>query len=405
MIMRVIAGIIGVALLAVLARSLARDLLVPRPASSILTRSTRTVLQGATSIIARTGWEYSRQHRVLSGLGPMVVLGVLFGAAAGFLVAYALIIYAVAGVGPTEAFLQAGSALMTLGIVQVDDPAQIAVTLLAAFTGMVIIAMLVGYLLLLFTAYNSREAGVTKSTMWAGEPPWGPELICRRHLSHSGPMKPLEEGWIDWVCQLRVSHTMYPPLTYFRSAGFLRDWVCTLIARLDAATLEIAIVSERNPGDLSALLAEGAQTFSVLRHLVENSARLRASDASDHFPELTAEVLDPRSSALYRAIRADGNRAALHRMRVPDATSELVTRAEFDRACDMMAAAGVPLRPDRDAGWERFQGLRQGYESNAYRVAERVHAVPAPWTGPRRRPMDTIWPTPAVEFLPDSSQQ
>ena len=62
-------------------------------------------------------------------------------------------------------------------------------------------------------------------------------------------------------------------------------------------------------------------------------------------------------------------------------------------------AAGIEVQTDLDAGWERFRELRGQYEENAYVIAERIHAVPAPWTGERRVPVPTVWPTVAVVLL------
>ncbi len=402
MTIRVIAGVLGIVILALIGRALLLELLVPRPTTSVLTHLIRVTTQAMISLTVRVVHQYPAQHRYLTGLGPMIVVGTLFVAVMGFLVGFALVIYALDGGSATQALLQAGSALLTLGIVQVVDPGQVLVTLVAAFTGMVIIAVLVGYLLLLFTAYNAREAGVTKSAMWAGEPAWGPELLCRRALAGNGPLDPQADGWIDWVCELRVGQTTYPVLAYFRSAGPLRGWPTTLVARLDAACLELAIVRHKHPGDLSALLAEGVQTMAVLRHNLTRRRRGSDGGSTVAWPPLRAAGMKRPGEALYRAIRTDGQGST----RFPDHPADrvsILSREEFDRAVELLQAAGIELRDDRDGGWERFRELRGQYEDNAYVIAERVHAVPAPWTGARRVALPTIWPTVAVELLDDAA--
>lgn len=400
MMLRVLAALAGVAILAVVGRALLLELLVPRPSRSILTRMTQWGTQGAISLVARWVPDYFTQHRILTGLGPVTVFATLFIAVLGFLVAFSLLIFAFDGGAMSDALLQAGSALMTLGIVQVSDPAQVAVTLVAAFTGMVIIAVLVGYLLMLFTAYNSRESGVTKSTMWAGEPAWGPELLCRRALGAEGRLDPQVDGWLDWVCELRVWHTTYPVLAYFRSAGPLRGWVTTLVARLDAACLELALVRHIKTGDLSALLAEGVQTMEVLRRSLTKVPMTADRSGHSPTPHLRRDGLMRPGDALYRAIRADGRRSTRYRIaEPPNGGMSTLTRADFEHVVSLLQAAGLDLQDDIDRAWDHFRRLRGQYEANAYVIAYRTHAVPAPWTGPRRGSLQTIWPTASVELL------
>lgn len=400
MTMRVIAGVVGIVILALIGRALLLELLVPRPTSSVLTHLIRVTTQAMISLTVKVVHSYPAQHRYLTGLGPMIVVGTLFIAVMGFLIGFALVIYALDGSDATQALLQSGSALLTLGIVQVVDPGQVAVTLAAAFTGMVLIAVLVGYLLLLFTAYNAREAGITQSTMWAGEPAWGPELLCRRALAGKGPLDPQAEGWIDWVCELRVGQTTYPVLAYFRSSGPWRGWPMTLISRLDAACLELAVARHKNAGDLSALLAEGVQTMAVMRQNLTRRRRIPTAGAADMWPPLSSAGLKRPGEALYRAIRTDGQRST----RYPAQTTALLSalpQQDFVQAVALLRAAGIELRDDLDAAWERFRELRGQYEDNAYIIAERIHAAPAPWTGTRRVPVPTVWPTIAVELLID----
>ncbi len=400
MALRWVAGVVGVLLVLAIARALISDLLVPRPANSALTKGIRLLVQGLISLVAATNWPYRRQHRLLSPVGPLVVIITLFIAVIGFLIGFSLLLYGLTGESVEQVVTAAGSGLLTLGMTHVADPGQIVVTYLAAFTGMVIIAVLIGYLLVLLTSYQAREAGVVKSTVWAGEPAWGPELLCRRRLGGAGAMDPLAEGWIDWVCQLRVAHTLYPTLVYFRSSGNMRGWVTTLLARMDAACLELAVATDSRDGNLTALIAEGVQTLRVMRILVEPTRSLSESEVVvPDFQEPNAG--HPRAEALYRAIRMDGDRA-----RQTDPRNRLeerctLTRDQFDEATELLAAVGVPLVADREAAWRFFQRIRSQYEEDAYRVAERIHSAPAPWSGPRRGDLPTVWPTKSARILAD----
>ncbi|HEY2888296.1 MAG TPA: hypothetical protein VGJ17_06750, partial [Candidatus Limnocylindrales bacterium] len=63
-----------------------------------------------------------------------------------------------------------------------------------------------------------------------------------------------------------------------------------------------------------------------------------------------------------------------------------VTRAEFDAAVDELAAAGLPLRADRDQAWRDFAGWRVNYEDALLRLSVIVVAPEARWNEVARRP-------------------
>jgi hypothetical protein len=60
-----------------------------------------------------------------------------------------------------------------------------------------------------------------------------------------------------------------------------------------------------------------------------------------------------------------------------------ITRPEFDAALDKLAAAGVPLKADRDAAWQDFGGWRVNYDSTLHSLADLVMAPEAPWSSDR----------------------
>ena len=140
----------------------------------------------------------------------------------------------------------------------VADPGQIVVTYLAAFTGMVIIAVLIGYLLVLLTSYQAREAG--SSSRQSGR--------ASRHGGRNSCAVGASGAPVRWTRSRRdgstgsancASHTLYPTLVYFRSSGNMRGWVTTLLARMDAACLELAVATDSRDGNLTALIAEGCR--------------------------------------------------------------------------------------------------------------------------------------------------
>jgi hypothetical protein len=60
-----------------------------------------------------------------------------------------------------------------------------------------------------------------------------------------------------------------------------------------------------------------------------------------------------------------------------------IAHTEFDMACDQLATAGVPLRPDRDQAWQDFAGWRVNYDRVLLALANLTMAPYAPWSSDR----------------------
>ena len=69
-----------------------------------------------------------------------------------------------------------------------------------------------------------------------------------------------------------------------------------------------------------------------------------------------------------------------------------VTYDQFLEAYDRMREVDFPIEREPDAAWPHFVGWRINYEQAAYGIAAAVDAVPALWSGPRRRPVEPIPP-------------
>jgi hypothetical protein len=60
--------------------------------------------------------------------------------------------------------------------------------------------------------------------------------------------------------------------------------------------------------------------------------------------------------------------------------------AEFLQGIDMLRFSGYPMERTPEEAWPHFRGWRINYEATVYALAYQIDAVPAPWSGPRRRP-------------------
>jgi hypothetical protein len=60
-----------------------------------------------------------------------------------------------------------------------------------------------------------------------------------------------------------------------------------------------------------------------------------------------------------------------------------LTYDEFAQAVDMLEKTGFAMERTAEEAWPNFRGWRVNYEEVTYRLADRVTAPPAPWSGPR----------------------
>jgi hypothetical protein len=414
---------VGTALLVVTAISIFRTMVIPRTTPSfvyvLVLRATDSVFNGA----ARALRGYSARDRLLAWSGPTGVMVALITWLVLFLAAYALMILGISDATFLDSLEQAGSALLTLGLLG-DPSSATVVDFIAALTGPAVIALLIGFLPTLYQSYLTREARVLLSSEHSGSPAWGPEILARVHLlGVSDSLPSTFDNWINWCAQTRLSQTLYPALNRFRSPVSRRNWITSLLAHLDAAAISTAALTKTAEPRAANFLEQGTQALLALCATeveIDDVVRLRGRNR--RFRNMFAVFgvgttvdsgkterpgvsmgLSPETSAVARAITIDslqGRTCDAHQVFVHDRhVGTSVTRAEFGEALDYLRRVGLePVRTDDDA-YDIFSRIRGRYEPAAYRLTERFTAPPAPWSGVRRPPLPTIWPALAGDEL------
>ena len=168
-----------------------------------------------------------------------------------------------------------GSSLTTLGFDAPEGAAPTAIVFAAAASGLAVVALLIGYLPVLYAAFNRRETLVTMLEALAANPAWGPELLARQALIDNVSYLPeLYERWTEWAADISESHANYRALIYFRSPDPAGSWLLSLLAVLDAAALQLALCPESAPSQARPLLRVG---YIAMRKLAK-SLRLPAPD-------------------------------------------------------------------------------------------------------------------------------
>ena len=423
---RVAPFLLGVVLLVIAGMSIVRTMVVPRMSVSwlfaVIVRGTDFAFMG----IARLARSYSARDRILSWSGPIGILAALVVWLLFFLTAYALMIFGVTNVSMVNAFLQAGSGLLTLGLIGTPGETVTILDFFAAMTGPAVIALLIGFLPTLYQAFLARESRVLLDTGLSGAPEWGPEFLVRVQLLQGETDLPeFFTQWTPWAAQVRLTQTLYPSLNRFRSAVGTRNWLVALVSSLDAAALHCAIRTSPPDPRMITLLEQGGQailsidaaeialdslilmrswdrrlkaTLSVFGVNDKDPGQPRTSTAADTY-------LPKGMQAVAEAITLDSLNGRVPHTRNVMLSYEMrestLSRADFDDALDYMASAGVTIDRDRDEAFEIFRRMRGRYEAAAYHLAARFYLTPAPWTGPRTPATPVMWPALAAK-LPKS---
>ena len=349
-----LAGVLGVLLLLLTIGSVLRTLIVPRGTKSMLHRvlgaSTRRIL-----LAMATPWHtYETRDRLLAWLAPLVLLETLLSWLLSLFVAYGLLLFCFSHMGLAAAIRSGGSSLLTPDFSAHAHGALTVVDFAAAATGPLIIALQIAYLPTLYDAYNRREIEVTLLRSRAGEPPWGPELLCRHALV--GTIDELSEFFMSWerlASDMGESHANYPVLLLFRSPRPYRSWIVSLLTVMDGAALLMALAPNSPPAAPARIMIRAG--FTALRDIARVS---RIPFNSDPMPEDPIELTYP----------------------------------EFENAVALMQQAGFPTERSTVEAWPHFRGWRVNYEHVVYELARHVDAVPAYWSGRRDWPAEPMPP-------------
>jgi hypothetical protein len=155
-----------------------------------------------------------------------------------------------------------GTTLFTLGIGDVTPSGAIAraVTVIEAGVGFGFLALVIGYLPVLYQGFSRREVNISLLDARAGSPPTAGELLVRQAGDMAG-LEGLLDDWERWAAELMESHLSYPVLLFFRSQHEHQSWLGALTAILDASALCVVGV-QGGPGRQAQL------TFAMARHAV-----------------------------------------------------------------------------------------------------------------------------------------
>lgn len=338
-----IAFVAGLALVITTAKSVVNTIILPRSVSSKIAYRVWLVLHTCFMVGVRRMRRYESKDRLLAYASPITLIALLVIWLLLFLFGYALMFWPlVHNFG--LALRLSGSSVFTLGVFSSGLTGPIVLEYLAAATGLIVVALQIGYLPTIYGAYNRRETLVSALTARSGSPSWGPEILARHQLSLATETLPaLYTAWENLAADIAETHTSYPWLIEMRSPNPLNSWIISLLAIMDSANLYITLAPSQAPASARQCLRMG---FVGLRAI----AKVAGVPVND----------DPR----------------------PDDPLQL-TFEQFAFGVEQLRRVGFPVERTAEEAWPDFRGWRVNYEAVAYGLADRILAVPAPWSGKR----------------------
>ncbi len=236
-----------------------------------------------------------------------------------------------------------GTTLFTLGLGDVVPRSMVAraLVIFEAGTGLGFVALVIGYVPVLYQAFSRREVDIALLDARAGSPPTSGELL-RRHRFEGGDdaLIALLAQWERWSAEILETHISYPILCYYRSQHDNQSWLSAMTAVLDACALLIAVV--QGPASRQAQL-----TFAMARHALID----------------LGHVFHLEKEAKEWALRGDTGRLAAER---------------FGSLCEVLAESGFELCGDQDSA-RRLHAMRTLYEPHACAIAHSLGMTLPGW--------------------------
>jgi len=240
-----------------------------------------------------------------------------------------------------------GTTLFTLGLGDVVPHSLLAraFIIFESGVGLGFVALVIGYLPVLYQAFSHRELSVALLDARAGSPPNAAELL-RRHAFEGSEeaLIDLLEEWERWSAEILESHISYPILCYYRSQHDTQSWLAALVSILDTCALLISVIEGTHS-------RQAQLTFVMSRHAL--------IDIGEVFGVVEGKAEQPRTD--------------------PD---RLPSEA-FSHLCEALGANQLRLCGDPAAA-KRLHTIRALYEPHAHGLSEYLRMPLPVWVAPAK---------------------
>jgi hypothetical protein len=219
-----------------------------------------------------------RRSTFLSLYGPLSILVLIGLWAVGLIMGFALLHWAlgtpIGGRGEPATFgiyaYFSGVTFFTLGYGDITpvEPLGRILAVVETGIGFGFLAVVIGYLPVLYQAFSRREVVISLLDARAGSPPTAGTLLIRSvQCGNAELLGRFLAEWERWAAEVLESHISFPFLSFYRSQHDNQSWLAALTAILDTSALVVSGVQE---GDRS----QAWLTFAMGRHVVVDLAQV-----------------------------------------------------------------------------------------------------------------------------------
>ena len=299
------------------------------------------------------------KEQIYSTYGPLSLLMLLLVWAMLLIFGFSFLYFAlrspftdVLGIHPARGIAEyemdlyvSGTTLFTLGLGDVV-PRSVqprSLIIVESGVGLGFVALVIGYLPVLYQAFSRREVSIVLLDARAGSPPTAAELL-RRHSFEGGEeaLTELLAEWERWAAEILESHISYPILCYYRSQHDNQSWLAALTAILDTCALLISVIE-------GAASRQAQLTFVMARHALID----------------LGQVYHLQEQALWQL----------------QESKDRLPPADFDRLCAALGEMHLKLCRD-DGSARRLNTIRALYEQHAGAFSDYLRMPLPAWVRP-----------------------
>jgi hypothetical protein len=323
--------VVGVIAVVVVLDAVLRTFVLPRGAPVLFTSLTFRAVRNVLRIFTRESRGYEARDRVMALYAPLALIAFPAVSLVVLLLAFACFFEVTVGQGWREALTASGSSLFTLGFERPPGLGSVFIGFAEAAIGLGLLAVLIAYLPTIYSSFSTRE-----SMAWR-------MLELAHRAAFLDDLDRDWQEWMRWFSAVSETHTSLAVLSFFRSPNPHRSWITSAGTVMDAAALRLAVLNI---------------PFTPAPGLCIRSGYMALREIADFF-----------------GYEHDADPA-------PDDPIS-VSREEFIEIYELLAEAGLPVRPDRERAWRDFAGWRVNYDRVLLALCSLVVAPYAPWSSDR----------------------
>lgn len=327
--LKITAGMAGTVLIIFTLSAAIRSFVLPRSEVVRLNIWIFRAVRLVFDVSARLASTYARRDRIMAHYAPIALVALPVVWLSIVSVGYTLLYWVLGEGNLVECYLLSGSSMLTLGTTKSPHLLTTVFTYSEATLGLLLLTLLLSYLPTIYQAFARRETTVARLELRAGTPSTAGNLLC--WLNNSGSLQDDDVQWAEWeqwFVEIEESHTSLPIISFFRSPQPGRSWVTAAGLILETANLFFSALDEGRPRQAELTFKAGCLALNRVYRFFDD-------DAGAHPTPLL-----PNNEPIAEAGRAD-----------------------FEKVCDELAAAGLAVRADRTAAWVQYQELRNRYAS------------------------------------------